>query len=135
MAVLLWSARFAMLSVEAGVELALDAMASRQPIDVSDTLARLQARIDAVRNEVATRTEHRPGRDTIAHLAHATASISRLTTSDPDAWAEAARRWTDLGDRWWTAVARLREAEAAAAGSTAIGLRPPCATPTRWPRS
>jgi DNA-binding CsgD family transcriptional regulator/tetratricopeptide (TPR) repeat protein len=117
--VLLWSARFAMLSVEAGVELALDAIASRQPIDLADTVAHLQERIDAVNMEVSTRTEHRPGRDAIAHLAHATATLSRLTTPDPDAWAEAARRWSDLGDRWWTAVARLREAEAAASAGTA----------------
>ena len=119
-----------MLSVEAGVELALDALAARQPIDVAGTVARLQERIDAVRDEIATRTEHRAGRDTVAHLAHATASLSRLTTSDPDAWAEAARRWSDLGDRWWTAVARLREAEAAASAgaadraATALARRP-----------
>jgi DNA-binding CsgD family transcriptional regulator len=117
--VLLWSARFAMLSVEAAVEQALDAMAARRPIDLNGTIAHLQGRLDEVRNEVDERMEHRPGRDTMAHLAHATASLSRLTTSDPDAWAEAARQWSDLGDRWWTAVARLREAEAAASAGAA----------------
>lgn len=117
--VLLWSARFAMLTVEAGVELALDAIASRQPIDLTYTVARLQERIDVVANEIATRTEDCPGRDTIAHLAHAKASISRLTAPDPDAWAEAAQRWSDLGDRWWTAVTLLREGEAAASAGMA----------------
>ena len=33
---------------------------------------------------------------------------------DADAWAEAAARWSELGDRWATATALLREAEAAA---------------------
>ena len=32
----------------------------------------------------------------------------------PDAWADAAARWTELGDRWATATALVREAEAAA---------------------
>ena len=38
----------------------------------------------------------------------------RLTTSDAGAWAEAVTRWSELGDRWATAVALAREAEAAA---------------------
>ena len=55
-------------------------------------------------------------------------TLSRLTGPAPDAWAEAAGRWSDLGDRWWTAVARLREAEAAA--STALWLMRPTNTTT-----
>ena len=55
-----------------------------------------------------------PQGDTTAHLAHAVASLTRLTKSDADAWAEAAARWSDLGDLWATASALLREAEAAA---------------------
>ena len=40
--------------------------------------------------------------------------------ADPDAWAQAADRWKRLGDPFWTATARLHEAEAAAAsGATA----------------
>jgi DNA-binding NarL/FixJ family response regulator len=60
-----------------------------------------------------------PALDAAAHLAHATASLTRLTGPDPDAWAEAARRWSALGDRWALARARLREAEAAASAGAA----------------
>lgn len=116
---LFWSARFTMLTVEAAVEQALDTVAARRPIDLPGVVEHLKERIDAVQTEVDSRTEHRPGRDTAAHLAHATASLSRLTTPDPDAWAEAARQWSALGDRWWTAVARLHEAEAASTASRA----------------
>ena len=55
----------------------------------------------------------------MAHLAHAAASLSRLTAPNPDAWAEAVQRWTELGDRWMTATALLREAEAAASTGAA----------------
>ncbi len=55
--------------------------------------------------------------ETTAHLSHAAASLTRLTEPDPDAWALAAERWRDLGDRWATATALLREAEAAASTS------------------
>ena len=59
-------------------------------------------------------------RDIVAHLAHAAASLTRLTSPDPEAWAEAVRRWEDIGDCWWVAVATLREADAAAStGDTA----------------
>ena len=54
-----------------------------------------------------------------AHLAHAAASLTRLTVSDADAWAEAVACWSDLGDRWATAVALVREAEAAATAGAA----------------
>ena len=58
--------------------------------------------------------------DSAAVLAHASAAVTRLHDSDPDAWAEAARRWAQLSDPYWLATARAREAEAAAArGETA----------------
>lgn len=58
--------------------------------------------------------------DSAAHLAHAAAAVTRLADSDPDAWADAARRWAYLDDPFWRGVARVREAEAAAAaGATA----------------
>ena len=100
----LWAARFAMLSVVATVEQALDERARRQPIDLPGTISHLQERIDAVRT-LARRSSRSPQSDTSAHLAHAAASITRLTVSDADAWADAAARWTDLGDRWATATA------------------------------
>jgi DNA-binding NarL/FixJ family response regulator len=58
-------------------------------------------------------------RDSAAHLAHAAASLTRLSVPDADAWGEAATRWTDLDDRWAAATALLREAEAAALGGAA----------------
>jgi DNA-binding NarL/FixJ family response regulator len=109
----LWAARFAMLSVAATVEQTLDARARREPVDVAATSARLQQRIDTARS-LANEVPGGPQRDTAAHLAHAAASLTRLTVSDTDAWAQAAHRWSDLGDRWATAVALVREAEAAA---------------------
>ncbi len=125
--VLLWSARFTMLSIEAAVEQSLDAIAARQPADIAGTILRMQDRIRLVHDEIDNRTEHRIGRDARAHLAHAIASLTRLSSSDPDAWATAARHWADLGEVWWTAVALLREAEAAAstggASQAATALR------------
>jgi DNA-binding CsgD family transcriptional regulator/uncharacterized protein YceH (UPF0502 family) len=105
----LWAARFAMFSVAATVERTLDELARREPVDLAEIIARLQQRVDAARSFA-----ERPQLDTAAHLAHAAASLTRLTQPDADAWAEAAARWADLGDRWATATALLREAEAAA---------------------
>jgi DNA-binding CsgD family transcriptional regulator len=114
----LWASRFAMRSVVATVERTLDERARRQPIDLPETIHRLQQRIDTVRS-LAERSRNGPQRDTAAHLAHAAASLTRLTVSDTDAWAEAAARWTELGDRWTTATALVREAEAAALAGSA----------------
>jgi ATP/maltotriose-dependent transcriptional regulator MalT len=110
----LWSARFAMFSVGAAVELALDARARREAVDVDATIAKLRKRLDDVRG-AAARTADQLAVDTAAHLAHADASLTRLAEPDPNAWAEAARRWGDLGDLWGVSVARLHEADAAAA--------------------
>jgi DNA-binding NarL/FixJ family response regulator len=109
----LWSARFAMLTVEAEVERTMDALASQRATDVRDVIDRLQAQLDDVRAAVEARSG-RPALDTVANLAQARASLTRLNSPDPDAWAEAVQRWSDLGDAWWIAVARLREADAAA---------------------
>ena len=114
----LWAARFAMFSVAATVERSLDDLAGRQPIDLADTIGRLEQRIDVARS-LAQRCPNGPQGDTAAHLAHAAASLTRLTASDPDAWAGAAARWTELGDRWTTATALVREAEAAASTGAA----------------
>jgi DNA-binding CsgD family transcriptional regulator len=109
----LWAARFAMFSVTATVENTLDQSARREAVDLPEIKARLRRRIDAAQ-AFAARSSNSPQLDTAAHLAHAVASLTRLTGSDPDAWAEAAARWNDLSDRWATATALLREAEAAA---------------------
>jgi DNA-binding CsgD family transcriptional regulator len=109
----LWAARFAMFAVVAGVEGTLDQLARREPIDVDATIARLQQRLDDLRSS-ADDLVGGPQRDTAAHLAHATATLTRLTVSDADAWADAVARWIQLGDRWATTVALVREAEAAA---------------------
>ena len=113
----LWSARFAMLSVAAAVEQALDALAAGEPVDVDATVNRLRQRIDDVRAQDSSGTV---ARDIVAHLAHADASLTRLTSPDPEVWAEAVKRWEGIGDCWWVAVATLREADAAAStGDTA----------------
>lgn len=115
----LWAARFAMLSIEATVEQTLDALAARQPTDLPATVTHLQGRIDAIREETRRHPERAPSLDTVAHLTHAIASLTRLTGPDPTAWSGAARAWSDLGDRWWTALARLRESDAAASTGNA----------------
>jgi DNA-binding CsgD family transcriptional regulator len=109
----LWAARFAMFGVVAAVERVLDLRARRQPVDAGEICARLQDRVDAVRSRAAA-AQPNPCLDTAAHLAHAAASLTRLSVPDADAWADAAARWTALGDRWATATALVREAEAAA---------------------
>jgi DNA-binding CsgD family transcriptional regulator len=109
----LWAARFAMSGIVAEVERTLDQRARRDPVDVDATIARLQHRLAEVRS-LAEDVPGGPQRDTAAHLAHAAASLTRLTRSDADAWTEAAARWSELGDRWPTAAALVREAEAAA---------------------
>jgi DNA-binding NarL/FixJ family response regulator len=117
---LLWSARFAMLSVAAAVEQALDARARQEPVDVQATITQLRERLDRVREVAGARAGGRLAVDIAAQLAHGAATLTRLADPDPDAWTEAAQRWRDLGDLWGVAVARLREAEAAAAtGGTA----------------
>ncbi|MDH5288843.1 MAG: LuxR C-terminal-related transcriptional regulator [Acidimicrobiia bacterium] len=109
----LWAVRFAMLGVAAKVEETLDELARRQSVDLSHVLSRLHERIDAA-HSLARHSNGSLSRDTAAHLALSTASVTRLTGSDPDAWTAAAIAFADLGDRWLTATTRLREAEAAA---------------------
>jgi DNA-binding CsgD family transcriptional regulator len=109
----LWAARFAMFGVVAEVERTLDRRARREPVDVNATIGDLQQRLDAVRS-FAEGVPGGPQRDTAAHIAHAVASLTRLTVSDADLWGEAVARWSELGDRWAIAVALVREAEAAA---------------------
>ncbi|MEP7114027.1 MAG: AAA family ATPase [Ilumatobacteraceae bacterium] len=114
----LWAARFAMFGVAAEVEQTLDWLARREPVDIGATIARLQQRLDAVRS-LAASVPGGPQRDTAAHLAHATASLTRLVVSDADAWDEAVARWGDLGDCWATAAALVRGAEARAVAGAA----------------
>ena len=115
----LWTARFAMFSVAAAVEQTLDALASAQPVDVEQIVSRLRQRIDDVDAEAARNHVAGLAKDSVAHLVHASASLTRLTTPDPDAWSEAVRRWKDIGDQWWVTVATLREADAAASAGDA----------------
>jgi DNA-binding CsgD family transcriptional regulator len=109
----LWSARFAMFSICAAVEQTLDDQARRQPVDERAVLSRLAERLDRVGSSTE-RASDSLSLDTAAHLAHATAMLTRLTAPDPDAWAAAAAAWHELGDPWAAATARLREADAAA---------------------
>ncbi|MDP1794148.1 MAG: response regulator transcription factor, partial [Acidimicrobiales bacterium] len=114
----LWAARFAMFGVVAEVERTLDRRARREPIDVDATEARLQQRVDVARS-LAERVPGGAQRDAAAHLAHAEACLTRLTTSDAGAWAAAVARWSEFGDPWAMAAAMVREAEAAAAAGAA----------------
>ena len=114
-AIALWQARFVMYGTVAEVELALDARARREPFDPDATAARLRGRIDAARDAAKAGQGAEEAPDCAAHLAHAAAAVTRLHDSDPEAWAEAARRWAHLADPYWLATARVREAEAAAA--------------------
>ena len=109
----LWSARFAMFSICAAVEQTLDSRARRQAVDERAVSSRLAERLDRI-SSPPDRAGESLSRDAAAHLAHATATLTRLTSSDPEAWAAAAVAWQALGDPWATATARLREAEAAA---------------------
>jgi DNA-binding NarL/FixJ family response regulator len=104
----LWSGRFAMLSVSAAVEQALDAQAQRDPIDLEAVIGLFHERLDAVKTACGTLIAV----DTAAQLAHGVAMLTRLRGPDPDAWAQAARLWESVSDPWATATARLREAEA-----------------------
>ena len=107
----LWSARFAMYSVIAAVELCLDARARQQDDDADATIERCEARI---RDAAASQPVDTPvGVDAAAHLAHAEAALTRLTGPDPDAWRQAGERWEQMADPWSTATTRVAEAEAA----------------------
>lgn len=114
----LWAARFAMFTAVAEVERTLDQRARREPVDVDAVVARLQHRLARAR-DLAARVPGGAQRDTAAHIAHAAASVTRLGVSDATAWSEAAACWSGLGDRWATAVALAREAEAAATAGAA----------------
>ncbi len=114
----LWAARFAMFGVVAEVEGTLDRRARREPVDVNATIARRQQQLAAVRF-LAEGVPGGPQRDTAAHLSHAAASLTRLTISDAGAWSEAVARWDELGDRWATTTALVREAEALAVAGAA----------------
>jgi DNA-binding NarL/FixJ family response regulator len=87
-------------------------------VDVDATITRLQNRLTAVR-ALADGVPGGPQADTAAHLADAAATLTRITVSNASAWADAVARWSELGDRWLTAAALVREAEAAAAAGSA----------------
>jgi DNA-binding NarL/FixJ family response regulator len=108
-----WPARFAALTVAAGVERALDDLARRAPVDLQGTVERLRTRIEDARARSVPDDGGPPADEAAADLAQAAAVLTRLTGPDPEAWAAAARRWEALGDRWATAVARMHEADAA----------------------
>ncbi len=118
-ATVLCAARFAMLTVNAAVEQALDALARREVCDVAELVDHLRRRIDAVSQAATPRGGQSESPDVAAHLAHARATLSRLSGPDADAWGDAARRWRDLGDQWRMARARVREADAAASAGDA----------------
>jgi DNA-binding CsgD family transcriptional regulator len=99
-----------MVSTVVTVEQALDSLARRDPVDVPALVARARERIGAT----ASGVDDALAADSAAHVAHAEASLTRLSGPDPEAWSRAARRWEALADPWAVATARLHEADAAA---------------------
>jgi DNA-binding NarL/FixJ family response regulator len=105
-----WPARFAALVATATVERTLDVVARREPADAGAVAEELRRRVDGLRVlPVAT------GAVTAMYFDVATATITRLTGADPDAFAHAAHAADQLGDQWTAATMRLQEADAAAA--------------------
>jgi DNA-binding CsgD family transcriptional regulator/tetratricopeptide (TPR) repeat protein len=111
----LWRARFLMYATVADVELALDARARRQTAELESFVERVRTRFDGARSGPSSAREAGDAPDGAAHLAHAAAAASRLQEPDPEAWLTATRAWQLLADPYWTAQARMGEAEAAAA--------------------
>ena len=109
-------ARFAMLSVVAEVELALDGRARQQDLDVDELLDSLMARIEDARAR-CTLPDGSLTAGAAAQLLHAEAHLTLLGEPYPNAWSTVAARWQAIGDRWSDCVARLHEAEAALATS------------------
>ena len=113
----LWAARFAMLSVAATVERTLDDRARREPVDVAATISRLQAANR--RRSIAGSNDRRaqPGNVTRRRTSPTPPRASPASPCPtPMRGPRPPARWTELGDRWATATALVREAEAAAAG-------------------
>jgi DNA-binding CsgD family transcriptional regulator/tetratricopeptide (TPR) repeat protein len=101
------------------------AQARGQKVDVDIDKARLLARglVEEVDRLVAAPVG-RGGRcipRTLAFAAQCAAEASRLSTSDPALWHEAARRWETAGEPHPIAYCRWREAEAALAQRTGRG--------------
>jgi DNA-binding NarL/FixJ family response regulator len=107
-------ARFTAGLVTANVELTLDRLARREPVDVEAVEHGLRRRLDTARADPASVSPV-----AVADLALAAATISRLRHADADAFAQAARAAELIGDAWQTASARLLEADAAATSGAA----------------
>jgi DNA-binding CsgD family transcriptional regulator len=109
-----WAVRFALFITYAAVELALDDLAGRVPVDVATVAGELTHRIDTARAAIEIRAAE-PAPIFAVQLAHAEALIATLTGATPDSWSRVAVGWESVGDRWMAADARLREAEASVA--------------------
>ncbi|HEX7097427.1 MAG TPA: response regulator transcription factor, partial [Acidimicrobiales bacterium] len=109
-----WVPLFTMLLVHAVVERTLDAIARRETVASDDVARDLHARISHARS-----VPESAGPVGQASLAFAEALVSRLTGPDADLWARAATAAEAVGDARLRAMARLGEADAAAAGGAA----------------
>jgi ATP/maltotriose-dependent transcriptional regulator MalT len=109
-----WPPRFAALLTIAVVEQTLDAIARREAVDRDAAVFELRRAIDEARAHPAS-----VGPIPEMHLALADAAITRLTTPDPEAFARAAEAAERAGDPWTAGIARLHEADAAAATGAA----------------
>jgi DNA-binding CsgD family transcriptional regulator/tetratricopeptide (TPR) repeat protein len=108
-------ARFTAGLVTATVEQTLDNLARKEAVDLDATLLDLGHRIDEARADPGSASPA-----AAADVALAEAMITRLRRSDPTAFTRAAEAAEQIGDAWGSALARLREADAAAsAGASA----------------
>ena len=128
------------------VEQALDDLARRQPVDFAANDLPTPGTNRRRSNARSSSRRQPPDATPSAHLAHAAASLTRLTASDADAWADAAalldRPRRPMGDR---DRAASRSRSCGTEPAPRIGRRRRSDTPTRsppnsapphcWPRS
>ena len=107
-------ARFTAGFITANVELTLDRLARREPVDIEAVAGELESRLEVGR---AHPSSNSPA--ATSDLSFAAAMIARLTKADADAFSRAASAAEHVGDAWLAASAKLLEAEAAATGGAA----------------
>ncbi|MBV8386161.1 MAG: AAA family ATPase, partial [Actinobacteria bacterium] len=108
------SAAFTLAFVTASVEQALDQIARQELVDVPTLAGALEERLRAARSDPASTMAAAD-----ADLLLAAAMTTRLKGPDADAFAAAARAAEYVGDAWQAALARLHQADAAAAAGDA----------------
>lgn len=103
-------------SVIAAVELALDALARQEAVELQALATDLRRQLDAAADDPTARSP-----TMVAELALADAAITRLTGSDQDAFKRAVAAAENAGDPWMAATALAQQAATAAASGDAAG--------------